>query len=229
MTRIEKALRQPRRWRRPAVVLAAAAIGMLAMGCASVIPGADAEPPKIYDLTPKSTFDAKIPKVKWQLVIDQPAAPASLNTTRIALGRTAITVDYYARAVWTDTAPKLVQTRLVESFENSGKIISVGRDAVGLRSDYILKTELRHFETIYYEGPAPIAYVQINVKMVKMPERVIIANMTAQRKIPAASQSLDAVVLAFDDALGKILKRIVEWALVAPTKPNLNAPDDTAG
>lgn len=227
MTLIENARRHRGRWRGVAVVAAAAATGMLAMGCTSVIPGATAEPPKIYDLTPKSTFDPKIPKVRWQLVVDQPSAPASLNTTRIALSRTPITVDYYARAVWTDTAPKLVQTRMVESFENSGKIISVGRDAVGLRSDYILKTELRHFEAIYYEGEAPLAYVQINAKMVKMPERVIIANLTVQRKIPAASQSLDDVVRAFDDALGKILKRIVEWALVAPSRPSASAPDDT--
>src|SRR5690606_34016020 len=151
MTRIDNARPPSRRRRTAAVVLASAAIGALAAGCTSVIPGATAEPPKIYDLTPKSTFDPKIPKVRWQLVVDTPVAQASLNTTRIALSRTPITVDYYARAVWTDTAPKLVQTRLIESFENSGKIISVGRDAVCLRSDYILKTELRHFEALYYE------------------------------------------------------------------------------
>jgi len=227
MTRIDNARPPSRRRRTAAVVLASAAIGALAAGCTSVIPGATAEPPKIYDLTPKSTFDPKIPRVRWQLVVDTPVAPASLNTTRIALSRTPITVDYYARAVWTDTAPRLVQTRLIESFENSGKIISVGRDAVGLRSDYILKTELRHFEAIYYEGEAPLAYVQINAKLVKMPDRVIIANMTVQRKIPAASQSLNDIILAFDDALGKILKRVVEWTLVAPSRPNLAAPDDT--
>jgi cholesterol transport system auxiliary component len=224
MMRIDTARAPSRRRHATAMVLASAAIGALAAGCTSIIPGATAEPPKIYDLTPKSTFDPKIPKVRWQLVVDTPVAPASLNTTRIALSRTPITVDYYARAVWTDTAPKLVQTRLIESFENSGKIISVGRDAVGLRSDYILKTELRHFEALYYEGDAPLAYVQINAKLVKMPERVIIANMTAQRKIPAASQSLDDIILAFDDALGKILKRVVEWTLVAPRPGRRGAP-----
>lgn len=209
-----------------AVFLLAAAIGAPTGAC-TVIPGAESEPPKLYDLTPKSTFAPDLPKVKWQLVIDPPVAPASLNTTRIALARSPITVDYYARAVWTDTAPKLIQTRLVESFENSGKIISVGRDAVGLRSDYILKTELRHFEALYFEPGPPVIYIQMNAKLVKMPQRVIIANLTEQRKIPAASQSLNDVVLAFDDALGKILKRVVEWALVAPSKPALNLPDTT--
>jgi len=210
--------------RAPVVLVLAAALALATASC-TVIPGAESEPPKLYDLTPKSTFAPDLPKVKWQLVIDPPVAAASLNTTRIALARSPITVDYYARAVWTDTAPKLIQTRLVESFENSGKIISVGRDAVGLRSDYILKTELRHFEALYFEPGNPVIYVQMNAKLVKMPQRVIIANLTEARKIPATSQSLDDVVLAFDDALGKILKRIVEWALVAPLKPALNVPD----
>ena len=77
MTLIENARRHRGRWRGVAVAAAAAATGMLAMGCTSVIPGATAEPPKIYDLTPKSTFDSKIPKVRWQLVVDQPSAPAT--------------------------------------------------------------------------------------------------------------------------------------------------------
>jgi cholesterol transport system auxiliary component len=226
MTCHDKVLRASRRRRQATAILAAAALGSLVAGCGSVIPGADTEPPKIYDLSPKSTFSPDLKKVSWQLVIDQPVAAASLNTTRIALSRSPVTVDYYARAVWTDSAPKLVQSRLVESFENSKKIVSVGRDAVGLRSDYILKTELRHFEAQYLEPGNPVVYVQINAKMVKMPERVIIANMTVARKIRAASPSLDDVIFAFDDALGKILKRVVDWALVAPSKPNMDSPDD---
>ncbi|HVO14617.1 MAG TPA: ABC-type transport auxiliary lipoprotein family protein [Alphaproteobacteria bacterium] len=212
---------------RPVAIFAAAALGALAAGCGSVIPGADVAPPKLYSLTPKNTFSADLPKVTWQLVVEQPDAAASLNTTRIALRQTPITLDYYARAVWTDTAPRLFQTKIIESFENSKKIISVGRDAVGLRSDYVLKCELRHFEALYFQGGMPIVYVELNAKLVKMPERVIIANQTWSRKITSTSPSLDDVVLAFDDASGKILKRLVEWALVAPSRPGLAMPEDT--
>jgi cholesterol transport system auxiliary component len=212
---------------RPVAIFAAMALSALAAGCGSVIPGADVAPPKLYSLTPKNTFSANLPKVTWQLVVEQPEAAASLNTTRIALRQTPITLDYYARAVWTDTAPKLFQTKIIESFENSKKIISVGRDAVGLRSDYVLKTELRHLEALYFQGGMPLVYIEVNAKLVKMPERVIIANQTWARKIPAASPALDDVVLAFDDASGKILKRIVEWALAAPSHPGIAAPDDT--
>jgi cholesterol transport system auxiliary component len=226
MTQSDSAVPDAHGWRRAAAAVLVGAAVLSAAGCTSVIPGANTEPPRIYDLSPKSTFAPDLPSVRWQLVIEQPVAAASLNTTRIALSRSPVTVDYYARAVWTDTAPRLVQTRLVESFENSKKIISVGRDAVGLRSDYVLKTELRQFEALYVDPGPPTVYVQINAKMVKMPERVIITNMTVQRKIRAASPALDDVIYAFDDALGKILKRVVEWALVAPTRPNVAVPDD---
>lgn len=209
-----------------ASLIAAVTLAALTASCTSIIPGADAAPPKLYSLTPKNTFSAKLPKVTWQLVVEQPDAAASLNTTRIALRQTPITLDYYARAVWTDTAPRLFQTKIIESFENSKKIISVGKDAVGLRSDYVLKTELRHFEALYFTTATPVVYVEVNAKMVKMPERVIIANMTWSRKIPSTSPSLDDVILAFDDASGKILKRIVEWALVAPAHPGIAVPDD---
>ena len=36
-----------------------------------------------------------------------------------------------------------LQTLIIESFENSGRIVAVGRESVGLRADFTLKTELR--------------------------------------------------------------------------------------
>ena len=70
-------------------------------------------------------------------------APSGLNTNRIALAHSQITLDYYAGATWTDSAPQLVQTLLIESFENTGRIVAVGRKSVGLKPDYVLKLELR--------------------------------------------------------------------------------------
>src|SRR3546814_1751524 len=37
-------------------------------------------PPKLYTLTPKSSFSADLPKVDWQLAIDQPTSPVALAT-----------------------------------------------------------------------------------------------------------------------------------------------------
>ena len=83
--------------------------------------------------------------MNWQLIVEEPLAPTGLNTTRILLHRSAIELEYYARANWTDRAPAMVHTLIVESFENSSKIVAVGCESLGLRADYVLKLELREF------------------------------------------------------------------------------------
>lgn len=195
-------------------LILAGALSLAAGGCANVIPGAASEPPQIYDLTPKSTFDEDLPEAHWQLVVETPVAPASLNTNRIALRRNPWTLEYFERAVWTDVAPRLVQTLFIESFENTHKIIAVGRESVGLRSDYVLKSELREFQVEFDTG-TPVAHVRIIAKLVKMPQRTIIDWTSEDHSVPASGESMDAIVAAFDEALGKTLKRIVEWALKA--------------
>ena len=70
-------------------------------------------------MTPKSTFDPDLPSVYWQLAVEAPAAAANLNTGRIAIALTPTSTDYYAKAAWTDRAPLMVQTRIVDSFENT--------------------------------------------------------------------------------------------------------------
>ncbi len=173
-------------------------------------------PPQLYTLTPKSSFSANLPAVEWQLLVEPPAAAAGLDSLRIALQSTPFKLDYFADVAWTDRAPQMVQTLIVESFENSGRIVSVGRESIGLRANYVLKTELREFQAEYVENglsSPPTIRVRMNAKLVEIPRRTIIAGDNFEATTSATNNSLDAIVLAFDDALGKVLKRLVEWTL----------------
>ncbi len=184
------------------------------VGCAgNFLPGAQTEPSKLYVLTPKSTFAPDLPKADWQLTVDVPIAEASLNTARIALKRTPVSVEYYERANWIDTAPIMVQTLLVESFENSKRIMGVGRQSIGIRSDYTLITDLREVHAEYYRAGIPEARVRLNAKLVRMPERVIVGVTTVEKLQQATGTDIESVIEAFDTALGKTMKRIVDWVL----------------
>ena len=197
------------------VTLTVALSALLSACTGNLLPGAGNDPPSLYVLTPKTTFSKDLPKVAWQLTIPLPIADAALNTARITLRQNPISLEYYARANWVDTAPQMIQTLLVESFENSGKIIGVGRQSVTLRADYSLLTDLREFQAEYIGSGPPRVRVRLNAKLVKMPQRTILATETFEALEPAASSDLQAVVSAFDVALGKTLKRIVEWSLKA--------------
>lgn len=204
--------------RRAVLVLSITALAATAACTQGLLPG-NADPPKLFVLTPKSTYPKDLPKVDWQLTIDLPVAEAGLNTARIALRRSPISMEYYARANWIDTAPTMVQTLLVESFENSNKIVSIGRQSVTLRPDFSLLTELREFQAEYFKPGQPNIRVRLNAKLVKMPQRIIIGTRTFESVIPAAGSDLPSVVGAFDDALGKVLKKTVVWTLrTAPKK-----------
>jgi cholesterol transport system auxiliary component len=188
------------------------ALGLTA--CTGMLPG-QGPPADIYTLTPKSTFDPSLPSVSWQLVVEEPHATGAIDTMRIALARSPTRIDYFAASRWSERAPEMVQTLLVESFENSRRIVSVGREAIGLRSDYNLRTDLREFQAEYYDLKAgPRIRVRLNAKIVKQPRRSIIASQNFENVVVAEGSSMAEVVAAFDDALGRVLKQTVEWALV---------------
>ena len=201
-----------------ALLGAAAVLG----GC-SLIQAAE-EPTDLYQATPKSTFEPDMPSVQWQLAVEVPAAAANLNTGRIAISMTPTSSDYYAKTAWTDRAPAMVQTRIVDSFENSHKIVAVARESIGLRADYTLQPDLRNFEALYYYGKPPIVRVRIIAKLVRMPDRQIIGVATIERCVRAREDKIPKVVEAFDQALGSVIKRLVAWTLRTP--PARPAPDD---
>ncbi|MFX4221019.1 MAG: ABC-type transport auxiliary lipoprotein family protein [Thalassobaculum sp.] len=171
-------------------------------------------PPQLYSLTPKSTYPADLPQAPWQLAIERPTAPAGLSTVRIAVAREPLTLDYYSGVAWVDDAPNMVQRLLIESFENSDRIVGVGRDGVTFRSDFTLKVELREFQAEYFDGAEiPAVNVRINVKQVQMPQRIIVASEGFETKRRSPSNRMPDIIRTFDAALGAVLRDIVVWTL----------------
>jgi cholesterol transport system auxiliary component len=208
---------QPTMSRRSLGRLAALVPMTALLACTSLLPGTG-QAPQLYVLARKSTFPPDLPMVAQQLLVDVPWAPAQIDTTRIVLSRSPTTMDYFANAAWGDRAPVMVQALFIESFEATRKIVGVSRDEAGLRADYVLMPELRHFEAVYPASsgpadPAPSVFVQVLVRLVRMPDRVIIGETIAERREPASRNGMDVIVEAYNDALGGVMKDIVTWTL----------------
>ena len=190
--------------------------GGAALGGCGVIPKVN-DPIPLYTLSPVAQFEQSLPKVEWQLVVGTPVASADLNSTRIALTRAPGVIEYFAKGAWADYAPILLQDKLIESFEASNAILSVGRDAVGLRPDYVLQSDLRDFQA-EYSGEAPTAHLRLAAKLVRMPDRRIVANILTEQKVAAAGNSLPQIVDAFDRAAGQAFEEVVVKVLTAQTQ-----------
>ena len=199
-------------------ILGVVVIGIGLVGCAGgLLPSGP--PPNLYNLTPKSTFSDGLPEADWQLVIEEPLASGGLDSSQIALRPSATELKYFASARWTERAPKMVQTLLVESFENTKSIVSVGRQAIGLRSDFSLRTELREFQAEYFNGAkAPTVRVRVNAKLIKQPRQLIVASQSFEGAVGAEAGDISSIIDAFDRALGRVIKDLVQWTLVAGDK-----------
>jgi cholesterol transport system auxiliary component len=184
-------------------------------GCSGLLGGG--APAHLYRLTPKSTYPPSLPHRSVQLLVDVPLAPAGLDTSRIALSRSPVSIDYFADSEWTDRAPLLVQTAILQSFENSKAITAIDRESVGLRADFILKTEIRHFEAVYdsSSGP-PEIWVAINVRLVNPTSRDVAAQSSFERRQRASANDVPTIVSAFDEAIGDVMKNIVVWTVTNP-------------
>ena len=191
-------------------------VGFIGSGCAGLTTiTAVTESSDLYVLSPKSSHSPDLPEVAVRLVVEEPTAASSVNTDRIAVKPNPYQVQYFPRARWVDRAPLMVQTVLVESFENTGKVVSVGRQAIGLSSDFTLVTELREFQAHAGEssdGPVTII-VQLNMKIVRQPEGFIVASKSFAREATADADDMLAIVGAFDLALGRTMGDAVDWTV----------------
>lgn len=196
-------------------LIAGLALGAFALsGCALL---SSAPERQLYRLDPKVAFAAPLPPVAAQLLVARPAAPAALDTRRIALSRSPVSLDYFAGAEWSDRIPFLVQSALVDGFVKSAAIAAVGPDSGGFSADFVIETEIGDFTAIYDtpEGP-PRAVVSLDVRLVKMPGRRIVAHDSVRREQRAAANAVPQIAEAFDKALGGAVEEVVGWTLRNP-------------
>lgn len=172
------------------------------------------DPPRLFTLSPKSTFEHPEKPLDLQLAIATPLTGRALQTDRIALRPAPLEFRYVKDARWAGAAPDMLQTLLMESFENSKALRAVDRETNIPRSDYLLLVDLREFQADDFGENAPRANVRLTLKLVRQPEARIVASEGFGAEVAATRRgSLHDLVEAFDEALGKVLKRGVTWTI----------------
>src|SRR3546814_5426049 len=92
-------------------------------------------------------------KTAYEMRISDWSSDVCSSDLRIPLQDSPLELRYYERANWTDVAPRMLQSLIVQSFDNTGRIVGVGRETAGLGADFVLKTDLRAFQAEY---PKPL-------------------------------------------------------------------------
>jgi len=196
--------------RRSAARLAAAAAAALTLaGCAGAGGLFGKAPATAYDLAAAKSFPRHPGRARGQLVIVEPSALAPLDGSAILVRPAPGEAAMLAGAQWEDRLPKLMQARLLQSFENASRLRTVGRPADKIATDFVLVTELRAFEISAADGTA---VVEIAAKIVGERSGRIMAARVIHVSVPAAATQGPGAVAALNEAFVKAATELVLWA-----------------
>ena len=186
-------------------LLMLALVGGLA-GCGSL--GGGGEALATYDLTAPAGVKSGKSDAR-QILIPEPAALKALDTTRIVVRPSPTEIAYFPGAQWSDRLPKLIQSRLVETFENSGKV-RAGTPGQGLSIDFQVLTDLRAFN---YDAANKLAHVEIAVKLMNDKDGKVVASQIFTGDGAVAGDSAAKVTGALDEVLEQQMQAIVSWTV----------------
>ncbi len=146
-----------------------------------------------------------------QILVQQPTALQALNSEQIVIKVSSSEIQYLAKAQWSDKLPRMVQAKLVEAYENSGKLGGVGVPGQGLAIDYQVVTDIRAFEI--RTGGGSQAVVEISAKILNDRNGSVRAQKVFSQTVPAGGGSNEAFVKALDRAFAGVTSEIVDWTL----------------
>lgn len=170
--------------------------------------GPSPAPKTIYDLTAPVSFPTIGKRASTQLAITEPTASLQLDSQRI-LKLPSEGDPAFADAQWADSIPKLVQTRLVQAFENFDVGRAVAKDSPALSPDEQLLVDIRRFQ-VSNSTPA-IAEVALAAKLVSKDGRILVTRIF-ESKEPAGELNARSGATAIDRAFGKVAADLVVWA-----------------
>jgi cholesterol transport system auxiliary component len=180
------------------------------LGCAASALGLAAcssAPPATFDLTPALAPGAA--NLRAPLAISEPVASLDLDSQRILVRTSPDTVANLAGAQWSDRLPSLVQSRLLQSFQNAKQTRFIGRSGASFSAENELQLDIRAFELDVTKGQAKI---DIAAKIVNTRSGRVLAAQIFTAQAPAGGTGGADAAAALNVALDSVIRQIMKFA-----------------
>ncbi len=174
--------------------------------------GPDTE--KVYDLIAANDVKVETTELRGQVSIPPPTALFSLDTQNIMFLPAENEAPEPPGPRWADSLTRLVQSKISQSFENSGLGKSVGHSDA-LIGDYQLLIDIRNFQMI--AKPEPTAEIELFGKIVNTDGKILAAK-PFKATTPAKSTETTDAVAALRKTFRTVAAELVTWT-VSSLKP----------
>jgi cholesterol transport system auxiliary component len=190
-------------------VVGASALAMSA--CVSLLP--KSKPAHLYRFGQPVAADAvnvavgNVGVLRTSATFQREAAGDRLLT--ITNGKAA----YVADTRWVTPASVLWEEAVVAAFDADGgrvRLIARGEPAP---APYVLRLDVRNFETQYDQGPKapPLIVVRVRAAMTSTTDRGVVGEKLFEKRIRAGDNRVTAIVPAYDRAVSEVLTEVVAW------------------
>ncbi|GGB37116.1 ABC transporter [Roseibium aquae] len=168
-------------------------------------------PVALYGLSAAADPGAPGRRSSAQVLVTRPRALKALDTEYIAVAEPGPIYSYFPNVAWADSLPSVVQSKIVETLQNTNRLRGVGMPGDGLLIDYQLQTELRAFELRV--GGSSRALVEIAAKLVNDRNGRTVASRVFRVESSAGTTDPDRAVAALNRSADQVFSQIAEWTL----------------
>ena len=198
MTRLPLSPAPPRRLLRTVVLLAPLA---LLGGCGG---GAT---PLTFDLA-ALPGQARPGSAARSIVVSEPVGLQPMEADRIIVREPGGSLSFLGGGQWAYRLPRLIQTRVIQSLENTGRLRSVSRPGDKVPSDYQLVSEIREFDINSGTGEA---VVDLSAKLIAEGSGRVVNARVFTARVPVAKVDPQSAAAGLDAALSQVLGDLVRW------------------
>ena len=177
--------------------------------------GAAKATPRIYELAAANVFPGMKKRPTAQILVLEPTALSIFDSEKILIPQIeGGNGPALGPAQWPDILPKVIQARVVQSFENAQVTRAIGRAPEGTRGDFQLLIDIRNFQVNFQVSgdETATAEVELAAKIVSVDGRIVDAR-TFRATMPAATADVEISAKALSNAFAKVASDIVVWKI----------------
>jgi phospholipid/cholesterol/gamma-HCH transport system substrate-binding protein len=162
----------------------------------------------LYDLDPVRVFPAVDKSIAGPVFVPEPSTVLLYDTQKILVRPSGGDDPSFETARWSDTLPKLLQARIVQSFENASFLGVVTKPIDTVTPAYQLLIDLRRFQIS--RSDQTTAELEFTAKIVAEDGKIVSAR-TFLGTQPVKATDPKTAVAALNEAFAKAVVELVVW------------------
>jgi cholesterol transport system auxiliary component len=168
------------------------------------------EPVNSYVLNTLPEIHPQKSRHRISVLVTEPTASEINNTTQMAYTIGQHQVAYFAKNRWAETPAQMLQSLLIQTFQNTKYFYAVESPPITAQYDYVINTQLLQFEQQFFKHSSDVV-ITLRVQVIKTNNNTIVASNQFTVREPTPENTPYGGVVAANQAAAKLTAQIVKF------------------